>query len=156
MFLKKHRIFAFFKENIEGFLNYLKSNVIPSDSEVKEPFDICLKRYIELTTDPVFLAKIEELAYLETILIQANCMTKIETSLYLQHNKYSLIYAKSPFPQLNNKYINITVSMGQILNHRKSLNQLSIDDSFMSKTETKILKKMKKGFHYEEYKQKFQ
>lgn len=155
MFLKKHRVFVYFRQNIDGFLKFLHNGVIPTRSEFKEPFDDCLKRYMELTSDPSFLAKVHELGYLETVLIQAKCMSGISPTLSIQPNKNPLIYARSSYPSLKKNYNNVTISMGQVRKQAKSINQLSNDPLFMHTAQKKIMKNMKQGFHYEEYKLKF-
>lgn len=155
MFLKKHRVFIYFRQNIDGFLKFLHEGVMPTRSEFKEPFDDCLERYMELTSDPSFLGKIKELAYLETVLIQAKCISNISPTLHIQPSKNPLIYARSSYPSLTKNYNNVTISMGQMGKQVKSVNQLSNDPLFISTAQKRILNNMRKGFHYEEYKLKF-
>lgn len=155
MFQKKNRIFAYLRQNIDSFFDYLQTGVIPNRKEFKEPFDICLERYKELTEDPEFLSKVQELAYLETILIQAKCASNVSPSFYKQPNKFPLIYARSSYPSLRKNYNNVTVSMGQASRQNKTLNQLSNDPLFLNTAQNKILKNMRKDFHYEEYNLKY-
>lgn len=155
MFQKKNRVFAYLRQHMDGFLEYLHSGVKPTRKEFKEPFDICLERYMELTTDSSFLSKIQELAYLETILIQAKCASSVSPAFYKQPNKYPLIYARSSYPSLRKNYDHVTVSMGQASKQEKNINQLSNDPLFIHAAQNKILKNMKKNFHYEEYNLKY-
>jgi hypothetical protein len=155
MYLKKHRVFAYLRQNIDGFLDFVQNGIMPTRKEYKEPFDECLERYKELVNDPFFLSKVYELAYLETILIQSKCASKVVPSFYNQPNKYPLIYARSSYPSLRKNYNHVTVSMGQSAKQTKSINQLSNDPLFIHAAQTKILKNMEKEFHYKEYKLKF-
>lgn len=155
MFRSKHRVFVYFRQNIDEFLKYLHEGIMPTRQELKEPFDECLERYMELTKDYSFLAKVHELAYLETILIQTKCMSTINPTLHVQPNKNPLIYARSPYPRLTKNYNNVTVSMGTMTKQHKNVNQLSNDMLFMYEAQKKIMKNMIKDFHYEEYKLKY-
>lgn len=155
MFLKKHRVFVYFRQNIDGFLKFLHSGITPKRKEFKEPFDECLERYMELIKDPYLLAKIEELAYLETVLIQAKCMSGVSPTLSIQPNKNPLIYARSSYPSLRKNYNNVTISMGPVKKQTKTINQLSNDPEFMYEAQRKVMKNMRADFHYQEYKLKF-
>lgn len=156
MYLKTDNAFIGLKNKIKAFLSKY-GNKAPgtNDKEYQE----ALTRYRKLTDDYNFQEKLHELAMLETILIQANCIENIRPVAVIAKttDTTSSIYVRSSYlDPANTVNHHVSRSLGATSKWQVKSATKALDNPDLRQQALTVLKKaMQERFLYPVYKARF-
>lgn len=148
-----------FRSLIDGIKKF-KEEIIPSVDlldtlEYKDDMKALATRYLILTEDSEFKAKLKELCYLETAIMQIRCINDVDPIFFVSKpsvNNY--IYVRSSFLGKSANY-QMARSMGKQSLFQKTARQLSMDPVMVEKAKKILRQNMKEQLILEEYKLKY-
>lgn len=150
MFIKRDLVFTELKNNIKLFLS--KFGRKPQGVHDKEYWE-ALKRYKELVNDFSLQEKLQELRFLEALIIQTYCMQDIDVTISTNITaKNPCVYARTMYPTLRGKSHTLAKSLGPRKNFVRSFRSIAKDPAIIAEAKVLLSKAMEEKFIYKAYK----
>lgn len=148
-----------FRTLIESIKQF-KEKIIPSADELasmeyKDDMKTLATRYLVLTQDAAFKAQLQELYYLETVIMQIRCINEVDPIFFLAKpsvNNY--VYVRTSFLGTSSNY-QMARSLGKQSLFNKTPRQLSMDPKMVERAKRTLRRDMKDNLILEEYKLKY-